>query len=117
MSIRALPCLVALSQLLGCSSGTEPEEGPADNRGVLLATFNDIADLTWSTDGSEVYFIEGLFRIRAAPAAGGTMRTVYSSNISIGHIAPAVFEGLQRIRRQRADGNTVFFTIHMADER
>jgi hypothetical protein len=73
------------SSLLGCSLTSEPK-GPAELRGTLLASFPDMVKLTWSTDGSELFFIEGISRVRAVSASGGNPRTLYSSNISIGHI-------------------------------
>jgi hypothetical protein len=78
-----LPTLIWLL-LPACSFGTDTK--PADNRGRLVATFADVSDLTWSTDGSDLYFIEGMFRIRAVSASGDNLRTLYSSNISVGDI-------------------------------
>jgi hypothetical protein len=79
----------SLALLLGCSGITEPERGPANDRGVLIARYPDVSDLTWSADGSEVYFIEGYVRIRAALANGSGVRTLYSSTTSLGHISAA----------------------------
>lgn len=81
--------------LPACQLGTDSK--PADNRGVLVATFADVADLTWSTDGVELYFIEGIVRIRAVAANGDNLRTLYSSTISIGDI--------------RAVANKLYFSV------
>jgi hypothetical protein len=90
MKLGAIARVAMLSQLVACGdAGITVPESPADDRGRLLSSFDDIKELTWSTDGTEVYFIEGLFRIRAAPVAGGTARVLYDSNISIGYILAA----------------------------
>jgi hypothetical protein len=73
---------------LGCGGGTEPN-GPADNRGVFIAEFPEIEDLTWSTDGTELYFIEGAFRIRAASPNAGGSRILHATDVRFGHIATA----------------------------
>ena len=67
-----------------CQLGTDSR--PGDNRGLLVGTFGVVDDLTWSTDGSELYFIEGMFRIRAVMANGSNMRTLYSSGVSVGDL-------------------------------
>jgi hypothetical protein len=76
---------VVLSQLLGCGDGSGPE-GPSDNRGMRVAGFPEIEHLTWSTDGTEVYFIEGAFRLRASLASGAGSRILYATDVRIGHI-------------------------------
>jgi hypothetical protein len=70
--------------LPACSLGTD--SGLADNRGLLVAAYAEVAELAWSTDASELYFIEGAFRIRAVPANGSSIRTLYSSSVSLGDI-------------------------------
>lgn len=89
MKPGAIARVAMMSLLFGCDSGPAEPEAPADDRGRLLASFDEIKELTWSTDGTEVYFIEGLFRIRAAPVAGGSARILYDSNISISYILAA----------------------------
>ncbi len=82
---------LALSQLLGCSASTEPQGngGPPDDRGVEVSRWPAVLNLTWSTDGSELYFLEGYARIRAAKATALNQRTLYESSISLGTLRTA----------------------------
>jgi hypothetical protein len=85
-------CLVlalgALSHLSGCVLFTEPRDlSPADDRGAHVASASSVASLTWSTDGTELYFVDAALTLRAVPATGGTARTVYTSSVSLGHVS------------------------------
>jgi hypothetical protein len=97
MPNHRLIVLLAALTLPGCEAPTAPERaGPPEDRGSLVASYESVSGLTWSTDGSELYFIEGDFRIRAV-AATGVARTVYTSSVSLGEI--------------RAVANTVYLSV------